>query len=212
MILEINKIRQLRNHCGPCCVEIVLRFLGMENVTQKEIGEAVKLKENRGTLPHHLIKYMKGMGIIACKRINHNLDEYLLSKKPVIVGTRNHFMILFGKIEDKFLIYDPQSGKTNKKQLIFFKRNVRDYIVISEVKDMTRTKKTKDLDAAVMSDILCRLRKLDGRLDNLESDISGVKKATAIFSWVFKIGGAVVGLATGIFKLWQYLRGRGRSG
>jgi len=73
---------------------------------------------------------------------------------------------------------------------------------------MTRIKgSSKDV---ILKDILERLNKLDSRLDNIEQEIEGVKKAVKLVMWIIKGVGAIGTLLTAVYKIWPWIpKGKG---
>jgi ABC-type bacteriocin/lantibiotic exporter with double-glycine peptidase domain len=130
VILKVKPIKQKSLHCGPCCIEMVLKFYGFKNVTQITIGKDINIKVKRGCYPRDVIRYLKRFNIIAEKRRTLNTLEYLKYKRPIIIGTQEHFMLLIGLKDKKYIIIDPSTGRKQKREYKFFKEEVKDYIII----------------------------------------------------------------------------------
>lgn len=79
---------------------------------------------------------------------------------------------------------------------------------------MSKKKKSREpkSDNILLADILARLRIFDKRLDRIEGEIVGVKKAVNIFIKVSKLIGAIVGVGTLIWKGMGYFIPKGRNG
>ncbi len=132
-VLDIKGVKQKKLHCGPCCIEMVLRYYGYENIDQETIGKDINVKIKRGSYPRDVIAYLRRYDIIAEKKTALSTLKYLDKRRPIIIGTSEHFMLLVGKEGDKYIILDPATGRKNKYTYDFFREEVKDYIVIKEV-------------------------------------------------------------------------------
>ena len=134
-VIPVTGIKQKRLHCGPCCIEMVLKYYGFKNVDQVTIGKDINVKIKRGCYPHDVIRYLKRYNITAEKRKTLGTLMYLEHKRPIIIGTYDHFMLLVGVIDTKYIVLDPATGRKQKYDYKFFKEEVKDYIIIKEIKN-----------------------------------------------------------------------------
>lgn len=136
MTLKIKPIKQIRYHCYPACIEMILKYYGINKIDQKEIGKKFKaIKILRGCYPSDVMKYLKRFGIMSEKRGVWEGIPFSNLKHPVIVGTMKHALLLIGKSKGgKMVLIDPAIGKRIYRTMKFFYYKVKDYIVIKEKK------------------------------------------------------------------------------
>ena len=114
MLLKIKPIKQLENHCGPCCVKMILQRYGIKK-TQKELGIFCNITET-GVAPTAIVRCFKKFNIHSSykhypgirKSISQYLDEY---QNPIIIGTEEHYLLIVGYTEKEYYIIDPADGK-----------------------------------------------------------------------------------------------------
>ena len=135
MVLKIKSIKQIKYHCGPACIEMILKYYGINKFDQKEIGTKFKVKIIRGCYPYQVIKYLKRFGILAEKRGVWEGIPFDNLKHPIIVGTKTHFLLFIGRNKKKKLVLiDPAIGKRIYRTMKYFYKEIKDYIVIKEKK------------------------------------------------------------------------------
>ena len=133
MTLKIKPIKQIKFHCGPACIEMVLKYYGINKPEQKEIGKRFRVRIIRGCYPYQVIRYLKRFGIIAEKQGVWEGIPFRNLKHPVIVGTKTHFLLFTGQNEkEKLVLIDPAKGKRIYRTMEYFYKEVKDYIVIKE--------------------------------------------------------------------------------
>ena len=120
MILNIKTIKQLKDYCGPACVEMVLRFYGKRGgkYSQEAIGNRYSIDYEGGTtitmilemLDHYRIKSLviRGKRKANPKKICKYLDKY---KCPIIIYTYTHYLVATGYTKNAIYIIDPFNGK-----------------------------------------------------------------------------------------------------
>jgi ABC-type bacteriocin/lantibiotic exporter with double-glycine peptidase domain len=114
---------------------MVLKYYGYTMIDQKTIGNDIMVKIKRGCYPHDVIRYLKRYNIFAEKKTGIRTLNYLDNKRPIIIGTYDHFMLLVGRIGKKYFIIDPATGRKGKYEYEFFQKEVKDYVIIKEIKN-----------------------------------------------------------------------------
>jgi len=132
-VLSIKGIKQLSLHCGPACIEMVLRYFGYNNIKQRRIGKDIKVNLKEGCYTIDIIRYLKRYNIITEFRKGKNVLKSLTITHPIVICTRSHFMLLVGKENEKYIIINPASGNHIKKDIDFFKKEIVGYIIVREV-------------------------------------------------------------------------------
>jgi len=133
MILKIKSIKQLENHCGPCCVKMILQRYGIK-VNQKELGIICNITET-GVAPTAIVRCFKKYGIHSSykhypgirKTVEQYLEEY---QNPIIVGTEEHYMLIIGYDEKNFILIDPADGKQTSMEKEVCYALTKDMIIV----------------------------------------------------------------------------------
>ena len=133
ILLPIVGTKQRPMHCGPVCIELVLKFYGFENMDQAIIGKDLNVKGNRGCFPRDVIKYLKRYNITAEKSKAITDIEKISEGRPIFLGQRDHFMLLIGREGDNFIYIDPATGRRNRDTLEWFKKEVVDLVLITHI-------------------------------------------------------------------------------
>ena len=133
ILLPIIGIKQKHMHCGPACVEMILKFYGYDNIDQNTIGRDLRIKIKRGCYPSDVIRYLKRFNIETEKVKNIELISKISEGRPIVLGQKDHFMLLIGIEGDQYLYIDPYTGRRNKDKLEFFKKDTVDLILIKKV-------------------------------------------------------------------------------
>jgi ABC-type bacteriocin/lantibiotic exporter with double-glycine peptidase domain len=131
IVLPIKGIKQKPLHCGPVCVCMILRYYGVRQ-TQDEIGRAIKIRRLGGSYPSQLMKYLEKYGVRTQKVRTLNFEKYFIHPRPAIIGFKQHFCLLIGRINSHAVVIDPQTGRKSIVKKDYFK-NVKDYIKITGV-------------------------------------------------------------------------------
>ena len=144
-VLNIKPIKQLPIHCGPACMEMLLRFYGIKNVTQKKIGRDINVLWREGCLPNQVIRYLKKFKIVCrISRRKYALDYFEKSRQPIILGESAHFTLLIGKKKDKYIIIDPCYGRCRIKNINYFLEDINEYVIVIESKGVNYEKESKN--------------------------------------------------------------------
>lgn len=133
ILLPITGIKQRPIHCGPACIEMILKFYGYVNVDQVIVGKDLRVKFSRGCYPYQVIKYLKRFNIIAEKSKKIEDIERISEGNPIVLGQMDHFMLLIGREGNEYFYIDPATGRKNKDTLDYFKREMIDIIIITKV-------------------------------------------------------------------------------
>ena len=94
-ILEVPKIKQLKRHCGPASLAMVLQYYGA-NVSQEEIAEYCGGKEEveaNGIDYMDLVRYARKQGFIAYIRERMGLEDIIRNIDkgiPILTKTRSN--------------------------------------------------------------------------------------------------------------------------
>ena len=128
ILLPIRGVKQKKFCCGPACIEMVLQYYGYK-VTQEQVRKEVGVWEQRGMFPHQVIKYLAKYGIISEKVKRIDVDKYLETPRPAIIGLKCHFSLLVGKLNGYLIIIDPAVGRKSIVKRDYL-RKVKDYIKI----------------------------------------------------------------------------------
>ena len=144
-ILSVVKIKQLPLHCGPACMEMLLRFYGIKNVTQKKIGRDMNVVWGDGCLPSQVIRYLKKFKIFCrISRKKYALEYFEKSHQPIILGEASHFTILIGKKKNKYIIIDPCYGRCRLKSQDYFSQDINEYVIVIETMGVNYEKENKN--------------------------------------------------------------------
>jgi len=145
IILVIEPIKQRSMHCGPACIEMILKFYGFKYVDQGTIGRDIRVMPRKGCFPNDVIKYLRRYNIEAIK--SKNLDDLKEIEKghPIVLGQKDHFMLLIGVEGEKLIYIDPYVGKKYKTSLSEFKetkdQTIIDLVIIKKVEIPNGAKK-----------------------------------------------------------------------
>jgi ABC-type bacteriocin/lantibiotic exporter with double-glycine peptidase domain len=131
IVLPIKGVKQKALHCGPCVVSMILRYYGIRQ-TQEEIGKAMNIKRQGGTYPSQLMKYLERYGVHAKKVGSLKLEKYMAHPRTAIIGFKQHFCLIVGRINSHAVVIDPNTGRKSIVRADYFK-NVKDYIKIMGV-------------------------------------------------------------------------------
>jgi len=144
-ILKISPVKQLPCHCGPSCIEMVLKFYKIKNIDQVKIGKEINVTFRSGCFPFQVIKYLKKYNIVCRKDGGRKraLSYFEKTRQPIILGEVDHFTLLIGKKDDKYIINDPYYGKQKIKSLDYFQK-INEYLIIIEALGVNYEKESKN--------------------------------------------------------------------
>jgi len=133
MLLKVKPIKQLLNHCGPCCVKMILKKYGIK-ITQKELGIICNMTDT-GVAPTAIVRCFKKYGIYASYKhypgIRKSVEDYLEEyKNPIIIGTEEHYLLIVGYTEKMFYVIDPADGKQSLMEKEVVHALMKDMIII----------------------------------------------------------------------------------
>jgi len=131
ILLSIAGIKQKTMHCGPACIEMILKFYGYTNILQEDIGKDLRVIDRKGCYPSDIIRYLRRFNIEVVKIKRLRDVEKIIKGRPIILGQRNHFMLLIGKVGDKFIYIDPYTGRRNRATFEWIQREVVDLLIIT---------------------------------------------------------------------------------
>jgi len=130
MILKVPfKKQNQTNTCGAACLEMVLRYFGV-NETEEEIFKEISIISPESgrlyTRTAHLVHFAIVKDFVAihsCLKDITDLDKLLRLKLPIIVLQRHsvnneslaHFKVVIGLEGNSYIVHDPEIGA---KQLI----------------------------------------------------------------------------------------------
>jgi len=133
ILLPISGIKQKSMHCGPTCIEMVLKFYGYKNINQTQIGNDLKVVNRNGCYPSDVIRYLSRFNIVVVKTKRIKSISEIVKGYPIILGQRDHFMLLIGYEDEKYIYVDPYTGRKNKASLEWFQREIVDLLIITSV-------------------------------------------------------------------------------
>ena len=133
MIINVNPIKQLENHCGPACVKMILHRFGIKE-NQKELGKLCNITET-GVAPTAIVRCFRKYGIHSSykhypgirKTIEKYLEEY---KNPIIIGTEEHYMLIIGYTMKNFILIDPADGRQSEMEKDVCYALMKDMIIV----------------------------------------------------------------------------------
>lgn len=141
-ILDVPKVKQLKNYCGPASLSMVFAYYGLK-LSQEEIAEEIteiwphyvkKPIMESGLHTTHLTGYAREKGFSARRYKQCSLDRlinYLKKEVPTIALIDDftdrdigHFIVVKGYDLDKKLLYlnDPYDQRRTKASFKFFKK------------------------------------------------------------------------------------------
>jgi ABC-type bacteriocin/lantibiotic exporter with double-glycine peptidase domain len=141
-ILSIKPIKQLKCHCGPACIESLLKFYKINGISQVKIGQDMHVTFRDGCFPFQVIRYLKRHNII-CRNDRSKkraLSYFEKTHQPIILGEVDHFTLLVGMKDDKLIVNDPYYGKQKVKNLSYLNK-VNEYMLIIEALGVNYEKK-----------------------------------------------------------------------
>jgi len=139
-ILDVPKVKQLKNHCGPASLSIVFAYYGL-SMDQKKIAEEITdiyptYKKNpiikRGTDASHIVGYSRKKGFVAYRREKATIDDLIIlidKDIPPIVNTdyiterdAGHFSVITGYDLKKRKVYfnDPYNLRRSNFTFLLF--------------------------------------------------------------------------------------------
>jgi len=134
-MLKIKLIKQLKSHCGPASLEMVLNYYGIIK-DQKKLGKICRTDMAIGTLAEKLVEAAKNLGLKA-EVINFaeltDIEHYILKKKiPVIVrwfpGLQGHYSVAVDINKNKIFLADPEIPSIRKLDRKKFMKAWFDYL------------------------------------------------------------------------------------
>ncbi|MFH1332793.1 MAG: C39 family peptidase [archaeon] len=115
--LKVPYIKQWPYYCGPACLEMVLRYHGIEK-TQDEIGREISPVPYFGYTTSQLKEYAEKQGFQATLTKHSNITELIKNidaEIPTIIlqwlnieKKQPHFRVAIGHKENKITVRDPE--------------------------------------------------------------------------------------------------------
>lgn len=138
VVLPVDFTVQQTDHtCGPACLKIVLRSLGLEGVKENILAKLCQTTEQHGTDPNKMAPTLRAFGV-RCREVRHGgsvedieneLDNFRLciveyrawGQGGTDINNGIHYSVIFGYDRTHFFMADPYKGEHSKSKRYAFR-------------------------------------------------------------------------------------------
>ncbi len=130
-ILDVPRVKQLPNHCGPACLEMVLRYFGYD-INQKQIAEYWVYEPviEGGISFEEITPYVENYGFVSILDKNMTLEKVINSineELPVIArindNSSTHHVVVIRGYEKNWnqpsILWINDPGELSEKRILY---------------------------------------------------------------------------------------------